>query len=784
MFALQDGNQSASNRRSLLTTAMMLAFGATAVVWSSQYATAGTRGISNAEREQAGTVTDFEYQEYEARDLAAKASKNAKKAKSNSKAPKVKSTKKPKSSSTKAPKSTKSTKSTKKSQTSNPTGQPTAPILIADVEVSKALGAGDVHYHTFDGVQFECHAHGELVLLKSLNSELEIQARSSPVGDGLPTITTAIAVRDVGGPTVQLSIASSSDQGTSVGGCPVLFFVDGIETDLLEGTGVDACDVFVSDDTITIKYTETGLQVDVEVGEWPTDCWLNAAYDLNEELRTGETLVGLLGSPNGESSDDWMTSDGSTLAMPSDPANAFEEAHEYCSQQWCLRDSSSSLFSYETNQTFADFQDCDFPYDSSIETAVENASDEIVSICGNDPACLVDGVTLGVEAANAYNDFISKYLGITIGTPEPTGVPSASPTVTIGTPAPTGAPSASPSAAPTGCSPEFILTYLESLSDATELSTDGTPQNLAYNWVLDDELCPPAEGFDQRYIAAVLGYSLVGSGSSFPSTWFDHSAHECDWYGIDCEDGTIDVIAITDAITIIEGVRFQGTMPTEIGHLKEITSFRIASHRVKGTIPTELGELTKIELLSIFENKLTGTIPTEIANLRDCVYALLYSNKLSGTIPSGIGQLSALLYLFLYDNSLTGTIPLQTFDLDEATYLHLAENELTGTIPSQVGLMTNLVFLSLSNNNLSGNIPSELGNLASLDTLQLQLNKLSGAFPTEMASLAALSTMKIESNALSGTVPDELCAHADSFSADCADSASANYVECSCCDCS
>jgi len=131
----------------------------------------------------------------------------------------------------------------------------------------------------------------------------------------------------------------------------------------------------------------------------------------------------------------------------------------------------------------------------------------------------------------------------TVPTVSPTQSPTATSTPTdipIGDPTsrPTGAPSGEPMPAPTPTPTAFptsrcnvedelrsvlIRVFLASVSDFDELATPGTPQNLAWNWIVNMDalyLCPNDPNLAQRYTVAVFYFSTQGGG------WFECSAPE------------------------------------------------------------------------------------------------------------------------------------------------------------------------------------------------------------------------------------------------------------------
>ena len=163
-----------------------------------------------------------------------------------------------------------------------------------------------------------------------------------------------------------------------------------------------------------------------------------------------------------------------------------------------------------------------------------------------------------------------------------------------------------------------------------------------------------------------------------------------------------------------------------------------------------------VSSLFFWENGLNGTIPSELGNLSNLTYLNLGSNSLTGTIPSELGNLTKLTQILLFSNSLTGGIPAELGNLANLTSLNLSNNSLSGSIPSELGNLTNLSNLNLYSNSLSGSIPSELGNLTKLTDLRLDSNTLSGSIPTQLGNLTKLTSLDLSENKITGGIPDSL----------------------------
>jgi hypothetical protein len=151
----------------------------------------------------------------------------------------------------------------------------------------------------------------------------------------------------------------------------------------------------------------------------------------------------------------------------------------------------------------------------------------------------------------------------------------------------------------------------------------------------------------------------------------------------------------------------------------------------KNSIPADLvkvKDLLENGILKFSGNyTMKGTIPTDIGRLKSVTTIILSQNELRGRIPPDIGSLELLSTLQLGSNQLTGPIPLELSLLTDLTVLELGNNQLEGTIPTEIGLLTNLVTLDLRDNMLTGLVPvEEIEQLPNLKNLFLDGNNVKG----------------------------------------------------------
>lgn len=83
----------------------------------------------------------------------------------------------------------------------------------------------------------------------------------------------------------------------------------------------------------------------------------------------------------------------------------------------------------------------------------------------------------------------------------------------------------------------------------------------------------------------------------------------------------------------------------------------LSKNNLVGEIPQEM-ILQGLQNLNLFLNHLTGSVPTNIGNLKQLESLDLSINQLSVSIPQTLSALKSLSFLNLSFNKLSGTIPI------------------------------------------------------------------------------------------------------------------------------
>lgn len=166
---------------------------------------------------------------------------------------------------------------------------------------------GDTHIMTFDQMKFDCQAAGVFTTLTSLEDPtFEIQERFTAASSSSchqASVSTGVVLKDGNKPVIQISTPGLEETSLNqVNGCPIDFYVDNAAS-ILDVTDPGS-NVLVKLDSsynrIKIIHTDTYVTVDVKVSYSSTfGCFFMVQVYLPETFRSDETLLGLLGLPNG-----------------------------------------------------------------------------------------------------------------------------------------------------------------------------------------------------------------------------------------------------------------------------------------------------------------------------------------------------------------------------------------------------------------------------------------------------------------------------------------------------
>ncbi|XP_074333843.1 uncharacterized protein LOC141671471 [Apium graveolens] len=203
----------------------------------------------------------------------------------------------------------------------------------------------------------------------------------------------------------------------------------------------------------------------------------------------------------------------------------------------------------------------------------------------------------------------------------------------------------------------------------------------------------------------------------------------------------------------LTGNDIYGSIPREIGKLKNMRILSLSDNLLKGTIPESMRELSKLGALVLHDNNISGSIPTSIGNLTQLVFFSLDNNMLQGNIPPQLFNISTLENLYLSKNKLSGVIPDEIVFSSHCLHLDLSLNLFTGSLPYQIGRLKQLARLDVSNNKLTGDLPATLGGCVMLEELHMAGNSFQGKIPSSFKALKNLAFLDLSNNNFSGSIP-------------------------------
>lgn len=253
--------------------------------------------------------------------------------------------------------------------------------------------SGDPHMTTFDGLRYDCQGRGHFILTQS--GDMQVQARFRK--QGRVSLTTGMAVSE--GPTssvVEISIPVVAGVG------PVVY-VNGTEV-TTSPPNIEDSNVIVKSNSdngpFRVTYKDTALTV---ACSYRVSGFFGRYFNCRVALPAiyrAQGTQGLLGSADDNSLNDWMQPDGTIVPIQlSYTGLRGQPALEYCVVNWCIRNETDTLFTF-FDSTFDSLSDCDEVTTETID--ITNPPAELVALCGNDEACLIEGVEGGgLEAAQA-----------------------------------------------------------------------------------------------------------------------------------------------------------------------------------------------------------------------------------------------------------------------------------------------------------------------------------------------------------------------------------------------
>lgn len=226
--------------------------------------------------------------------------------------------------------------------------------------------------------------------------------------------------------------------------------------------------------------------------------------------------------------------------------------------------------------------------------------------------------------------------------------------------------------------PKCYFAKVQEHFNLAELHRNNTFQSNAIYWLMsaDDTETSCDDFFLERYALAVITFGIIGDIGI-------GSIEQCTWSNVICDGGA--VVSLD-----FGGIYSTGGIATEIGLLRNLSSFNAPDIDLVSTLPSELRELSEMKKLVLTNNKVFGTLPAEFGELSQLQNLELGNNALTGTLSAELGQLKLLQVLDLEKNQLEGPVPPEFGGLVSLEELRLGGNDLTGDLEPLCETLPNL----------------------------------------------------------------------------------------------
>ncbi|TKW08570.1 hypothetical protein SEVIR_6G033378v4 [Setaria viridis] len=150
-----------------------------------------------------------------------------------------------------------------------------------------------------------------------------------------------------------------------------------------------------------------------------------------------------------------------------------------------------------------------------------------------------------------------------------------------------------------------------------------------------------------------------------------------------------------------------GPIPSNLGSCP-LQAMSLEHNRLTGPIPKEVLLIPTLSNYAMFrENMLTGSLPSEVGHLKNLMTLDVSGNRLTGEIPNSLGDCQILQYCIMKENMFQGKIPESLGQLKALLVLDLSRNNLSGHIPDFFGNVKGLEELNISFNNFDGEVPKQ-----------------------------------------------------------------------------
>ncbi|KAI3519861.1 hypothetical protein L1887_09078 [Cichorium endivia] len=155
---------------------------------------------------------------------------------------------------------------------------------------------------------------------------------------------------------------------------------------------------------------------------------------------------------------------------------------------------------------------------------------------------------------------------------------------------------------------------------------------------------------------------------------------------------------------VLNSNRLEWHIPSSLRNCRHLSMVYLNRNKLNGTIPKQLLQLSSLTIvLDLSQNNFSGSLPTEVGGLKMLTSLDLSDNKLSGDIPSSIGGCTSLVFLSLKGNLFQGMVPPSLSSMRGLSTLDLSHNNLSCQIPQFERF--SFEYVNLSFNDFEGEVP-------------------------------------------------------------------------------